>query len=206
MTDQTTETSTTESGAAAEEAQVWYVAEAVGTGGLLAFLGKTLTTAKGAAPPTNSSPWKPHDSADGMLRYLVNGVWVQGRDFRSFSVDDLKSAALEASRARLERATVADAGDYSNAERATWSQQRAEAAAFAADPKAPTPMLSALAAARGIPVDALASSVATKAATYALNTAKALGTHQVERAKIADAKVAADVQAFTPDDLMYGIL
>jgi len=59
------------------------------------------------------------------------------------------------------------AGEYSAEERETWEQQRQEADAYARDGElAETPMLSAFAAGRGIPVAMLAAGILENAALF----------------------------------------
>jgi len=60
------------------------------------------------------------------------------------------------------------ASDYAPAERETWPVQVAEARALAADPQAPTPMLTALAAGRTVSVPGLAALVLNKADALAV--------------------------------------
>ena len=60
------------------------------------------------------------------------------------------------------------ASDYAPAERETWPVQVAEARALAADPQAPTPMLTALAAGRAVSVPGLAALVLNKADALAV--------------------------------------
>jgi len=73
---------------------------------------------------------------------------------------------------------------YTEEERDSWSMQEAEARALQTDPAAPTPLLSAIATARGISVADLANIVITKAAQYATLAGTAFGTRRVLLAAI----------------------
>ena len=63
-------------------------------------------------------------------------------------------------------------------ERETWDQQSMEAKAKAADPAAATPLLSAMAQARGITVAVLAAKVTAKAAAFAAAGGAIIGAQQ----------------------------
>lgn len=60
----------------------------------------------------------------------------------------------------------------------TWERQAAEAEAWAADPAAATPMLAAIAAARGCDLDGLRQKALTKARAYSAITAAVAGQRQ----------------------------
>lgn len=62
------------------------------------------------------------------------------------------------------------AGDYTTTERETWHVQAEEAKAYKADAMAPTPLLTPLAAGRGITVDAMAGRVLGLNAAFAAAT------------------------------------
>ena len=68
--------------------------------------------------------------------------------------------------------------EYPLHERETWDQQSMEAKAKAADPAAPTPLLSAMALARGITVAGLAAKVTAKAAAFAAAGGSIIGAQQ----------------------------
>lgn len=72
----------------------------------------------------------------------------------------------------------------SGLEGATWVQQKAEAQAYAQDPNAVVPMLTALAAARNITVAEMAAKVNNAVATYNANLAQLLANKQAREQQI----------------------
>lgn len=67
---------------------------------------------------------------------------------------------------------------YPNREIATFDKQESEARAYAADPTSHTPLLSALAEARGITLDDLVKRVLVKADAFAVASGHIIGTRQ----------------------------
>ncbi len=84
---------------------------------------------------------------------------------------------------------------YPDLEVATWPQQYAEAQAVTASATAPTPILSAIAAASGATVTSLAAGVIAKAAAYLAASGAAIGKRQALTARIMGATTAAAAQA-----------
>lgn len=81
--------------------------------------------------------------------------------------------------------------NYPEGEVQSWSQQTKEADALAANPDAPTPLLSAIATARGLSVGDLAMRVHTKANAYARASGQIIGQRQA----MEDALLAIDLSA-----------
>ena len=75
--------------------------------------------------------------------------------------------------------------EYSDGEIRSWDQQRAEATAYAADNTASTPLLSAIATARGITVSELATKVLANAAAYETAYGTLLGKYQKNKDTLA---------------------
>jgi hypothetical protein len=88
---------------------------------------------------------------------------------------------------------VSDA--YPSTERDSWTKQDAEARAWTADHAAVTPFLTALAAARGIPIADLAAKVLGKADAYVVYAAQTIGRRQARQDAIAAAVAANDLSA-----------
>lgn len=84
-------------------------------------------------------------------------------------------------------------GGYSQEERDTWSVQESEANAWLADQGAQTPMLSAMAEARGITLDELVKSVAEKSKVFKVLAGKVFGKRSVLLAEIEAANTPEDV-------------
>lgn len=69
--------------------------------------------------------------------------------------------------------------EYTSEERETWPVQVSEAKAIMADATAPAPLLSAIATARGVPIEAMAQVVLTKAQQLAAATGAILAAQAV---------------------------
>ncbi|WP_199103189.1 hypothetical protein [Aquitalea sp. ASV11] len=80
---------------------------------------------------------------------------------------------------------------YPEGEVQSWSQQTHEAEALTNDPTAPSPLLTSIATARGVPLSALASRVRAKVAAYAVASGQIIGQRQA----LVDALMAIDLQA-----------
>jgi len=84
---------------------------------------------------------------------------------------------------------------YPEREIASWPQQEKEARAYLADPAASTPLLDALAAARGVTKDALAAKIVTKADQFAAAAGALIGKRQALEDAINAAQTVAGVEA-----------
>lgn len=85
---------------------------------------------------------------------------------RSAAVDIMKEAALYVTNLMYTKKFAVLLNAYSDAESYSWTQQIEEAKAVVANPSAPSPLLTALAAARGLPVSELAVKVLEKSAAF----------------------------------------
>jgi hypothetical protein len=92
---------------------------------------------------------------------------------------------------------------FSGHEKLSWPKQEAEALAYDADPQAATPLLAAIATARGITVDALVAKVLANVAAYEVASGTILGMQQDYEDQVAAAETVQDVQAIVPD---FGML
>lgn len=70
---------------------------------------------------------------------------------------------------------VAIAGEYTQEERETWEEQKAQAMAYLADNSASVPMLEAFAAGRGIPVAILAQGIMDNNALFQVASGQVMG-------------------------------
>lgn len=86
---------------------------------------------------------------------------------------------------------------YPNDEVQSWGKQETEARAYVADNTAPTPLLSALATARGVPLVLLAAKVIEKSDLFATVSGTAIGKRQHCEDLLALAETVADVEAVT---------
>lgn len=94
------------------------------------------------------------------------------------SVRSLEAQKRREIHERAAAARDAIAPNYPQHEIDTWDQQHREALDFTADPAAPTPLLSAMAMARGWTVTDLAARVLLKAQAFAVAGGEILGTQQ----------------------------
>lgn len=103
---------------------------------------------------------------------------------------DLRARQLALVNTKAAAALRILSSSYPDGEVQSWSQQTKEADALAASPDAPTPMLTAIASARGLSVTDLAARVRSKTAAYAHASGKIIGQRQV----LEDALMAIDLQ------------
>lgn len=87
---------------------------------------------------------------------------------------------------------------YSEAEQATWATQLAEAQRWQQDPRSPVPMLTRLAAARGVALAELAARICSRADQLAEDSGEILGQAQAALRQLAQWRDALDSQ---PDSL-----
>lgn len=90
---------------------------------------------------------------------------------------------------------------YPDGEVQSWAQQTREAEALVADRQAPAPLLSAIAAARGLAVTELASRVLAKVQAYAVASGQIIGQRQA----LEDAISAVDLDAPDAADRLAAI-
>lgn len=86
---------------------------------------------------------------------------------------------------------------YSAAERDTWAIQEAEAVAWAANPAAATPMLTAIATQRGMPIADVVSNVFSKAAAFKSLAGATFGKRKAKIDLIDAATTAEELSAIT---------
>ena len=106
--------------------------------------------------------------------------WAISTEAAKRRLADAKSSKLAAAAraAQLFIARAAGLDTVPDFEQATWSLQAAEAAEWAADNQAPTPVLSGIAAARGVDVNELRSKALAKAQAFAALSAHIAGQRQ----------------------------
>lgn len=105
--------------------------------------------------------------------------------------DELAAQASVRINAGAAKALSALSANYPDGEVQSWAQQTREAEALAADPQAPAPLLTAIAAARGLTVAELADRVRVKVAAYATASGAIIGQRQA----LEDAVNAVDLAA-----------
>lgn len=105
-----------------------------------------------------------------------------------------KAAKLREINAAADRAIAALTAAYPDREIATFGKQEAEARAYAADPTASTPLLSALAEARGVALDALVRRVLAKADAFAVASGRIIGQRQALEDRLEACATVEDVE------------
>ncbi|WP_245944690.1 hypothetical protein [Crenobacter cavernae] len=104
---------------------------------------------------------------------------------------DLRARQLAAINARATELLATLSAGYPDGEVQSWAQQTREAEALATDPNAATPLLTAIAAARGLVVADLAGRVRAKVQSYAVASGQIIGQRQA----LEDALAAIDLDA-----------
>ena len=91
------------------------------------------------------------------------------------TLEEVKTAKLSEINAAADRAIATLTATYPDREISTFDKQESEARAYAADPTASTPLLSALAEARGISLPDLVERVLAKADAFAVASGSIIG-------------------------------
>jgi len=130
--------------------------------------------------------------------FLVNGALVLDTAF--VAARELAETAI-AKYAEIDVAYNAAIGVIANpyppTERDSWAKQEAEARAYVANNTAPTPLLSAVSAARGVPLATLSEKVIVKSDAYTAFAGALIGQRQARQDAIAAAVLAKDAAALT---------
>lgn len=109
---------------------------------------------------------------------MVAAVAEENVSLYSFHPDDYRAHKLAEIKAACEAELSALQAEYPESEVLSWDKQEREARAFVADPAAPVPLISGLAAAREIDVQDLANRIIQKADAYTAAIGAALGKRQ----------------------------
>lgn len=106
-----------------------------------------------------------------------------------------KAAKLSEINKAADKIMAALISTYPDREISTFDKQEAEARAYMADPEAPTPLLSALAKARGIDMDELVKRVIAKADAFAAASGYIIGQRQALEDQLDTCKTLEEVQS-----------
>ena len=120
------------------------------------------------------------------------------------TLEEVKSAKLSEINAAADRAIATLTATYPDRELATFDKQESEARAYATDPTASTPLLSALAQARGIPLPDLVGRVLAKADAFAVASGSIIGQRQALEDWLDACTTLEDVQSITVNISMPG--
>lgn len=108
---------------------------------------------------------------------------------------EAKAAKLSEINKAADKIMAALISIYPDREISTFDKQEAEARAYMADPTAPTPLLSALAKARGISMDELVKRVIAKADAFAAASGYIIGQRQALEDQLDTCKTLEEVQS-----------
>lgn len=120
------------------------------------------------------------------------------------TLEEAKAAKLAEINTAADCAIAALTATYPDREIATFDKQEAEARAYAADPLAPTPLLSALSQARGVPLDELVRRVLVKADAFAVASGSIIGQRQALEDRLDACTTVEEVEALAVTIAMPG--
>ena len=120
------------------------------------------------------------------------------------TLHEVKAAKLSEINAAADRAIATLTATYPDRELATFDKQESEARAYAADATASTPLLSALAQARGIPLDELVRRVLAKADAFAVASGSIIGQRQALEDRLDVCTTVEEVQSIAVNIVMPG--
>ena len=151
----------------------------------------------------NEGKWK------GMFDALTDYVSEHPETLRDIPVhtptlEEVKTAKLSEINAAADRAIATLTATYPDREISTFDKQESEARAYAADPTASTPLLSALAQARGISLPDLVERVLAKADAFAVASGSIIGQRQALEDRLDACTTLEEVQGITVDISMPG--
>lgn len=107
-----------------------------------------------------------------------DGSWQPDAAASAAWLTSLRAARLAAINADCGAALAALTAAYPDGEVQSWGQQTQEALTLAADASAEAPLLTVIAAARGVPLALLAERVRDKVAAYAVSSGQLIGKRQ----------------------------
>lgn len=120
------------------------------------------------------------------------------------TLEEVKAAKLSEINAACDGLLNALTATYPDWEISTFDKQESEARAYAADPTASTPLLSALAQARGISLPDLAERVLAKADAFVVASGSIIGQRQALEDRLDVCTTLEEVQGITVDISMPG--
>lgn len=118
------------------------------------------------------------------------------------TLEEVKAAKLSEINAAADRAIGTLTATYPDREISTFDKQESEARAYAADPTASTPLLSALAEARGISLPDLVERVIAKADAFTVASGSIIGQRQVLKDKLNICTTIEEAQAIAVDIIL----
>ena len=140
--------------------------------------------------------------AEGAPEQREDGLWYQTWEVRDFTpeeqakrIEQAKLDAISRINAEYQAELSHILAEYPDAETKTWDKQDAEARAWSADNSADTPLIDAIAAARGIDKAALVAKIITKSEAWVAASGHATGKRQALEEQVLSASTTAEVNA-----------
>lgn len=153
-------------------------------------------------------PLTPEDYAEDVAPFVA--LWetekerLEEKARQPPTLEEAKAAKLMAINATADTSMSLLTATYPDREIATFDKQEAEARVYSADPTAPTPLLSALSQARGVPLDELARRVLVKADTFAVSSGCIIGQRQALEDRLDACTTVEEVEALAVTITMPG--
>lgn len=120
--------------------------------------------------------------APGNSHYILIQKWIEEGNVPepapTISLGQAKEEKLQEIRAASDREINKLTAAYSDGEKGSWPNQEKEALAYQADNTSSTPLLTAIATARGIDFDELVDKVLTNATMFSIASGQILGKQQ----------------------------
>ena len=120
------------------------------------------------------------------------------------TLEQTKAAKLSEINKAADAAIATHTATYPDREISTFDKQESEARAYAVDSTASTPLLSALAQARGVPPDELVRRVLAKADAFAMASGSIIGQRQALEDRLDACTTMEEVQGITVNISMQG--
>jgi hypothetical protein len=127
----------------------------------------------------------------------INDVMSGGIEYDAELIPKLKAIKTNEIDAAYNAAISVISSSYPETERNSWAKQEQEARAWIANGSAATPLLSAIAAARGTSLTDIAARVIANADAYAVYAGGVIGKRQAKMIAIAAATTIAELEAIT---------
>jgi len=132
----------------------------------------------GVYPLVHAQSPLPYHVAGTPTYALVNGEVIESRTDTPMPLADVKALKQSDIDAEVETSIQAMTAGYPAAERESWAVQEAEAEAYTVNNAAPTPFLSGLATARGVPVATIVTKVIANASAFKAASSAFIGKRQ----------------------------
>lgn len=166
--------------------------------GFSVYVGHPVEVGTEDLQPQSTSRWEPPEAPEGKKVYFIEGAWIVGLHPSTAEFEELRTRALTEATVAFERASDELNASYSASERSSWSNQLTDAQAYlSSSTSKASPLLTAMARARGIGEKEMAQKIVDKNTAHTEGFTKALADFHVARGKIEAAKNIEDLPKFT---------